>query len=59
MIELGELSCDSVDEAPSSTTLRFAISSEEVLGRKVVDGPARQQIRTAEISLVLHDMQLS
>lgn len=30
VIELGELLCDSLDEASSSTTLRFAVSSEEV-----------------------------
>ena len=51
MIELGELFCDTLDEAPSSTTLRLAISSEEVHGRKVVEGPARQQSRTLEITL--------
>eukprot|EP00903_Cladosiphon_okamuranus_P011266 g10624.t1 len=34
VIELGELLCDSVDEASSSTVLRFAISSEEIVTAK-------------------------
>lgn len=34
-IELGELLCDSLDDASGSTMLRFAISSNEV---RVVDG---------------------
>lgn len=31
-VELGELSCDSLADAPDSTVLRFAISSTEVRG---------------------------
>ena len=31
-VELGELLCDSLEDAPASTLLRFAISSNEVSG---------------------------
>lgn len=34
-VEVGQLWCDSLNDAPDSTLLRFAISSNEVRGVKI------------------------
>ncbi len=37
-VELGELLCDNLEDAPGSTLLRFAISSKEVRGVRMDAG---------------------